>query len=1289
MTSKQLFLRLGLLAVSIYFSLLLAGNLKAQQNNAAVVGTVTDSSGAILPGAAVTLTNVGTNISETTQTSGAGDFVFPMVQVGTYALKVEIKGFKTFTAPGLTVAAGDRTRVDVKMEVGDISQTVEVSGTVAPALQTDTSTIGTLVTSQGVEDLPLNGRNLIKLVQLSTGVTEGSPGSAVQGARPDDRRQTSAFSTDGNVDEMNNEQIDGFDNNERIIGSVVVRPAIDAIQEVNVSTNKYDASVGHTPGSVVDIVTRSGTNSFHGSAYEFFRNKVLNTNPNYNFTLALNPITAACPTASACPAAPNPAFRQNQWGGSLGGPIKKDKTFFFGDYEGFSYATGLAAALYTVPTYCERGMGNSSSPFAAPCPDGGTQVGDFSDVGAISVRGGASAACSTPTAHTSGATYGTSACPYIDVPSGSITPLGLAFFNMFPLPNTGGAGALSNNYTSAPVKTQTTDTYDLRIDQHFSDKNTLFGRFTHNGETTISPNGFPNVYINPASGALSTQAGGGLLIDPVVTSYAGPNNEVQNALALTFAHVFTPNLVLSLKAGAFHSSIESWPANQGTFDSNKLGFPCNATSCINYANTGVGSSGLTHVTVSGQNGTPSYTAIGDTTFIPLLEYDTGFQYTGTLTWTKGAHSIRFGVGLIRRRATIGESSSPQGGFTFNGSYTGDPLADLLEGLPISESRNNLLQQYGFRTWEPSAYVQDDWRTRPWLTLNVGMRYDIFTPYTEVHGRIAVYDPYTGVLVSPSLPGINQSGPTANVPTLFTDISPRVGFAATLKHNMVLRGGFGLTFFPVNYHSPYFMESPPFVFNETCQLQNESGTNIPCNTAQYGSGTVGQFANAATANYGTCPYTGSGCTTGSTFSGSTVACSGCLNSSGVAAAGGSGGSLMTAGLPVPVLNYALATNTADYSGETFSSNPSNNAESYDEQFNLELQKEFRGNVLAIGYVGELGRHIAAFNGSRNWNAAANSTENAPNGATLPAVVGGNSPVFGFLKGYPYLNKTTLNTTISNGSSAYNALQMSFVRRFKGGLTVNFNYTWSHTMDNVDTNKCTESPLTVAEPCWLDLANGGGPNISSYTLPLNTCALETSMCEQVWGMAPSWGNGSYDVPNNFHWAADYQIPFGKSLTGIAGGIVKGWGANVSGSWQTGSAYGLTSYDQIGSGRVSNPGIVKDFNYNDFVAVTPGTISNQVPDQFFGPPQRRLDFSVFKEFPVREQIRMQFRAEVFNLFNSPNFSTPNTSITFLGTGPTGIADTAPPVSINASHITGAVNSMNGNWNQREIQFALKLIF
>src|SRR5580704_10389569 len=285
MTTKRLFEQASLVAIAVCLLLLSAIAVRAQ-GTADILGTVTDASGGILPGATVTLTNTGTNISQTAQTSSGGEYIFNLVQVGSYTVKVEAKGFKTFTET-ITVASGDRSRVDAPMQVGDVTQTVEVQASAAPALQTDTSTINTLITSQGVEDLPLNGRNIVKLVQLSAGTTEGTPGSIAAGNRPDDRRQTSAFSVNGQDDSTNQNMIDGFDNNERIIGTIGVRPSIDAIQEVNVSTNKYDASVGRTGGGVVDVITKSGSNSFHGSAYEFFRNKVLNANPNWNFTQAL------------------------------------------------------------------------------------------------------------------------------------------------------------------------------------------------------------------------------------------------------------------------------------------------------------------------------------------------------------------------------------------------------------------------------------------------------------------------------------------------------------------------------------------------------------------------------------------------------------------------------------------------------------------------------------------------------------------------------------------------------------------------------------------------------------------------------------------------------------------------------------------------------------------------------------------------------------------------------------------------------------------------------------------
>jgi hypothetical protein len=1278
----RFFERLSMFALLICMSLLCAVGARAQETGD-IVGTVTDSTGAVVPNATVTLTNTATNVSQTAQSGGDGNYLFTFLQVGNYVVKVQAAGFKTATHPEFALSSGDRARADIKLEVGEQTTTVEVQATVAPALQTDSSNVGQLTSSQTVEALPLNGRNLIQLVYLAPGVTAGSPGSIVQGNRPDDRRLVSSFSVNGQTDTMNNNMIDGMDNNERIIGTIGVRPSIDAVQEVNVQTNKYDASVGRTGGGVVDVITKAGTNNLHGSAYEFFRNRVLNTNPNWAFTGT---------------SAPNPQFQQNQFGGSIGGPIVKNKTFFFFDYEGLNFNTGLAASQLSVPTYCEKGL--------ITCPDGLKQFGDFSDIQTVSpITGGTVLGGPGP----SGVGLLPLCAGNVQTQANAgtcLSAVGKAYFNMYPLPtcgpgtsatcSTGPASGINagtvNNYTASPVKRFKSDTYDARVDQHFNDKNTLFGRYTHNGETTNNPNGFPNVNIDPATGNLSSS---GLLITPVVTQYAGPNNEVQNNLAFSYVHVYNPNLLLNLKAGVFRSAIISLPANNKTDITNKLGIPCTATACVNAESLtpGIVGSGLSTVTLAAINGSNTYSGIGDTSFIPLLEFDTSFQYMGTLTWNRGAHSVRVGLSLIRRRATIGQSNNPQGTFTFNGSYTGVALGDLLEGLDATLSRNNALDQPGFRTWEPGIYLQDDWRARPWLTLNLGIRYDIFTPYTEVHGRMSNYNPYTGLVQSPAIPGIQQSGPTAGVPTPLRDFAPRFGFAATLKHNMVLRGGFGLTYFPVNYESPYYMKNAPFGYSASCTIQNNSNTNTPCNTAQF-DGAAGQFSNGLNSKYGANNSTG-------TFN-------------------KPGGALFGLGLPTPVLNIALATNTANYkTNGVIGSVPVNLQENYLEQWNLVLQKQFGANVVNLGYVGQRGVHVAPLNSATNQNLPANPTENTP--TTLPMVVGGNSYAFGPLAGYPYFNATSTGASeeANIGTSQYHALQASLVRRFSHGLTVNFNYVWSHMTDNVDGNRsCVLSIFATPQPCWYDQAKGAGPVVATVnpgppvtttyspffntTSPTSACATAgAAVCKQVFGWQQGdWGNGTQDVADRFSWGMNYQVPFGSSLTGIEGGLLKGWGVNLCGSWQTGIPFSVTTStnstglsgsgyaDQTCSGRLGNPTRLHWFDYNCFVQPTMGLLGSQHPNQLFGPPQRSLSASLSKEFPIKEQLKLQFRAEVFNVFNTSNYGQPASALSYL-TPAGGVPNSGAVSFAGSASTTAQITSMNANWNPRQIQLALKLVF
>src|ERR1700728_4583870 len=302
-------------AVLLTFLILFTTVAFGQLTTADILGTVTDASGAVIPNATVTLTNLGTNETRVAQTGSSGDYTFTLLPVGHYSVSVKATGFEASINKDLSVEAGDRARNDVHLVTGSAATTVEVQAT-TPLLQADSATVSSTVTAKAVQDLPLNGRNFVQLVQIVPGANEGPGNGLTSGGRPDDRRQTASFSVNGQDDTLNNYTIDGIDDNERIIGTIGVRPIVEAIDEITVQTNNYTAEAGRTAGGVVSIVSRAGTNQFHGTAYGFFRNDIFD---------ARNVLQTT---------GRKPELRQNQFGGSLGGPIWKNRTFFFGDYEG-------------------------------------------------------------------------------------------------------------------------------------------------------------------------------------------------------------------------------------------------------------------------------------------------------------------------------------------------------------------------------------------------------------------------------------------------------------------------------------------------------------------------------------------------------------------------------------------------------------------------------------------------------------------------------------------------------------------------------------------------------------------------------------------------------------------------------------------------------------------------------------------------------------------------------------------------------------------------------------------
>ena len=480
--------------------ILLAANAAAQVTTADIVGRVSDSTGAVLPGVTVTVEHQGTHDVRAVPTNEGGDYAFNLLPIGTYQVKMELQGFGTLTS-AVAVSAGDRARVDGKLQVGSVAETITVAGT-APLVQTDSSTVSSLVTEKAVQDLPVNGRNFVRLVQLVPGATEGVPNSLASGTRPDDRRQTSAISINGALDNQNNQLLDGIDNNERYIGTIVVKPSIDAIAEVKVQTNMYSAEVGRTAGGVVNIITKSGSNDLRGSAFEFNRNDRFDAR---NFFAT---------------SGPKPKLSQNQYGGSLGGPIKQNRTFFFADYEGFRSTQGVTF-VSTVPTMKMR-------------------AGDFSELSTVIYD---------PTSAVRSPFAGNV------IPSNRLDPIALKYMALYPAPT---SAALANNFTFVNNRTQDSKTADVRIDHKINDRNTIFARYSWNDVDTFTPGALPE--------ANGVQPGGNN------GQFPGQNATKAHGLQTNYLKVWGPSLISEVRVGYMYGDIQSLPLNYGKNYSQAFGY---------------------------------------------------------------------------------------------------------------------------------------------------------------------------------------------------------------------------------------------------------------------------------------------------------------------------------------------------------------------------------------------------------------------------------------------------------------------------------------------------------------------------------------------------------------------------------------------------------------------------------------------------------------------------------------------------------------------------------------------
>jgi Carboxypeptidase regulatory-like domain/TonB dependent receptor len=745
-----------------------AVRLASQSTTGSIAGTVTDPSGAVIPNATVVVTDLGTNIETRTVTDQSGSYVVTPLAIGRYSVAIEAKGFKRFIDSGITVNVQDRLRVDAVLQIGQAADSIQVEAA-APLLEADTSTLGQVVDSQRIVDLPLNGRFFTRLAVLTTG-TVPTP----SGARDEN---TGGFSANGVRPYQNNFILDGVDNNslsEDLVSqaSFVVGPPPDAIAEFRVETNAMSAEYGRSGGAVLNVNIKSGTNDLHGTAYEFLRNSAMDAKNYYD------------PGGQ-----PIPPFKQNQFGFSLGGPVilpkiynGRDKTFFFLDYQGTRI--------------------RSSETFLTSVPTAAWRTGDFSGFQTIF----------DPQTTVTNADGSTTRQPFANnqIPTSRFDPVAQKLINLFPLPDVPGSVAVSgvsNNYLSNPSSPDDTDQYDIRMDHKISDSDSIFGRFSFSDRNLTPPGPIPP----PLDGAAFSS--GNFL------------NNARSA-AISETHIFTPRLVNEIRLGYNRNRSERLQFNSDKDLSAVYGIPGIPFSANNGGLPQFSISDLTNF------GSSEYQPTVEVQNVYQVMESLSWV-TGRHTLKFGADlrpRVDFSIlqPPVPRGAFNfgGDATRDPNNLSTTGLGTADFLLGTIYGggnAQISSFINDVFQQPGY-----NFYIQDDFKVSRKLTLNLGLRYEFVTHATEKYNALANFNIQTNTLDivkgrNDPLPpnfypeiAVNRNAPRSLVPNNKLNFGPRVGFAYNLRSHTVIRGGYGIFYSsyeagPLSIPNPG--NNPPF-FEQT-------------------------------------------------------------------------------------------------------------------------------------------------------------------------------------------------------------------------------------------------------------------------------------------------------------------------------------------------------------------------------------------------------------------------------------------------------------------------------------------
>jgi outer membrane receptor protein involved in Fe transport len=1183
----------------VCFALIGSGTLFAQGTTGTITGVVTDPTGAVIPGAAVTITSQGTGVDFHLTTNGAGIYSMTSLLPGTYTVSVAQKGFKTYVNRNLPLTVNQTIRIDAQLEIGAETQTITVEAQ-SPLVNTEEGRLSSLVGASQIENMPLNGRNVYQLMQLVPGAVDAT---GVNGENAGSGGL--ATNVNGNRLNFNGFLLDGVANRS-LTGGSNSQPSPDFVQEFRIMTNDFSAQYGNSAGSVTDVSIKSGTNRIRGDVWEYFRNDKLNARNFFD-------------------GAKKQLWRQNQFGFDIGGPIKKDKLFFFGGYEGERFRTEVPAQ-YTVETAAWRRAVQSALPkstaallykdFPAPEPQVTTTAQDLIDsgydswggniytnpcymssvvgVGAPSFSGGPNWGDPQAAANNLALVLGVTQAEYDE----TVADINANCGGMFTAPAVQ-AGAISRGegiagLVTAKYATRTTGVFKngnqwvSRIDYQ-GDKARIFGRFFWSRNTE------PN-YDTDSSAIRGFK---------VPAQFAYPSG------AFGFVYNLSPTIVNEFRFGYTRYRNDIIP------EQSQFGVP------------------QIYFDFSGD------TQFGAYNGYPQFFTEHIYQYADLVSIVKGKHNVKAG-GEVRFNQENSEFNVGRASYSFfdQGYFAADlPYWEATGVNPQLGTGAGSYLDTNIRAWrnhELGFFVQDDWKVTKNLTLNLGLRWDYDSPHTEKYGKVTNFNlPAEGLAavncgavvggkcVYPPGDTNTPNGGFVQAQRLNApdknNFGPRFGFAwdPTGSGKTAIRGGFAITFQTNIFNS---------LSNSRWNLPFYS-FNIACPAPWCG--------------YGALPLYGPTNPDGTRNSTATPTYGGAPDNPGQGPAGlGFAGNLM-GWLPTSP-NLAYLTGIADPSGLR---NP------YVESGFLGIQRELTpSTVLEVNWVGTFGKKLFwAENPNRVVNGFARSTlYDSCSGTTI------TEPSPGEGVGTALLNPCfgTMRTWKNSVTSNYNALQVSFLRKMSGGLAFTSAYTWAHNLDY--------------RSSWHALSGGGsadwvnGYGSSGYSMDPNNLFLE-------------YGNSNFDIRHRWVTSLVWELPWLKGQHGAAGKILGGWQTNYNVALQSGFPFTVGAQsdyngDGIRSDRPDTPAFGNHYSFKntDFLAGSgpggesvfqsllgqfphpaSGTDGNLGRNTFHGPGMATVDFSLFKKIPMAERYSMEFRAEFFNLFNRVNLYQPIANLTSANFG------------------------------------------